>query len=701
MSQTPFEQAGSLRIGTVEFVSPDEIKVGLDIEAPESVALNAGGPRPFPRVNGYLLVPVDDGFLVGQTEWVTVERSPFPKRRGMQDFGLVDLPYPLRRLSLNPLGILRATLDDEGYVFRRGADTLPSVGAAVVLPTDAQLRSIVESGERRRVQIGTSPLAGDARVCVDPNRLFGRHLAVLGNTGSGKSCSVAGLIRWSLEQATEVRGGTPNARFVVLDPNGEYSRAFPKDDPTVRARVFKVNPGEGEQALKVPLWFWNSAEWCSFTQASAKTQRPLLRRALREVKAGRTEIAAPTEEEKKLALRRYLSSRLISVQRDHRSGAIQTDKQFGWRLKAMASDLEAKIAEYPDNRLADVREAISVAVEGNLKTFTNDDGELVEYFRAFSESQVTPIVEAFRSAVETVGGIVFQESPDEDVPLPFNGTDLADHLEILADQENVSQYLDFLVARIRTFLSDPRMRAIISDTEGTTLEDWLADYIGSDKAESGCVSVIDLSLVPTEVVHVVTAVIARMTFEALQRYVRLNGATLPTVLVMEEAHTFIKRYKEDVENQDAAAVCCQVFERIAREGRKFGLGLVLSSQRPSELSPTVLSQCNTFLLHRISNDRDQELVHRLVPDNLRGLLRELPSLPSQSAILLGWASELPVLVRMNDLPKSQQPRSDDPEFWGVWVGKDDDGQAISRDTDWVRIAGDWQAAPAGGGEGNA
>ena len=88
MSQAPFEQAGSLRIGAVEFVSPDEIKVGLDIEAPESVALNAGGPRPFPRVNGYLLVPVDETFLVGQVEWLTVERSPFPKRRGMQDFGL-------------------------------------------------------------------------------------------------------------------------------------------------------------------------------------------------------------------------------------------------------------------------------------------------------------------------------------------------------------------------------------------------------------------------------------------------------------------------------------------------------------------------------------------------------------------------------------------------------------------------------------
>jgi hypothetical protein len=325
-------------------------------------------------------------------------------------------------------------------------------------------------------------------------------------------------------------------------------------------------------------------------------------------------------------------------------------------------------------------------------------GKIVEYYRAFTEDQIGQIVSALRDSLETLGGVIYQEGPDEDVPLPFNGTDLADHLEILAEQENVSQFLDFLVARIRTFLSDPKMKAVIADTDDLTLETWLNGYVGNDNADGGCVSVIDLSLVPAEVVHVVTAVIARMVFEASQRYVKLNGVALPTVLVMEEAHTFIKRYKEDVENQDAASICCQVFERIAREGRKFGLGLVLSSQRPSELSPTVLSQCNTFLLHRISNDRDQELVQRLVPDNLRGLLRELPSLPSQSAILLGWASELPVLVKMNDLPKSQQPRSDDPEFWGVWIGQDEQGNAISRPTDWHSIASEWQAGPAAEGD---
>ena len=175
-----------------------------------------------------------------------------------------------------------------------------------------------------------------------------------------------------------------------------------------------------------------------------------------------------------------------------------------------------------------------------------------------------------------------------------------------------------------------------------------------------------------------------MVFEAQQRYLKLNKACLPTVLVMEEAQYFVKRYSDDAENAGPTTQCCKVFEKIAREGRKFGLGLVLSSQRPSELSPTVLSQCNSFLLHRISNDRDQELVHRLLPDNMRGILREMPSLPSQYAVLLGWASELPVMVKMRTLPLGQRPQSDDPDYWEVWTGKKE------RKIDWKTIAGEWQ-----------
>jgi hypothetical protein len=690
MSQAPFEQAESLRIGSVDFVSPNEIKVAVDIEAPESVALNAGSPRPFPRVNSYLLIPVDEGFLVGQVEWLTVERSAFPKRRGMQDFGLVDLPYPLRRLSLNPLGTLRAHPNRAGYVFRRGADSLPSVGAPVRLPTEVQLRSIVESGERRRVKIGTSPLAGDAEVCVDPNRLFGRHLAVLGNTGSGKSCSVAGLIRWSLEQAQLARSeGVPNARFIVLDPNGEYARAFAKD-PAIRGRLFKVHPDEGELALKVPLWFWNSAEWCSFTQASARTQRPTLIHALRFVRDGQSEPATDPSHE----VQRFLRTLVTTIRIEQNAGSpwaqFPRPKAFFEKLEKWKSSLEPELATFYGDQLAglqDLVKELEMLCAPRQVKYANQD---------FTRQEVQGFLAAASKAHSLFGGSESATIPsDVDATRPFKGSSLLRGVEAAAEVLNVSGHVETLLVRMRALLTDGRMKPIMGSETDTTLDKWLADYIGSDGAGNGRVSVIDLSLVPTEVVHVVTAVIARMVFEALQRYVKLNEVALPTVLVMEEAHTFIKRYKEDVENQDAAAVCCQVFERIAREGRKFGLGLVLSSQRPSELSPTVLCQCNTFLLHRISNDRDQELVRQLVPDNLKGLLRELPSLPSQSAILLGWASELPVLVRMNELPKSQQPRSDDPEFWGVWVGKDDEGNPVVRKTDWERIVEDWQAGHVG------
>lgn len=690
MNQTPFEQAGSLRIGTVDFVSPDEIKVALDIEAPEAVALTTGMPRPFPRVNSYLLISVDEGFLVGQVEWITVERSPFPKRRGMHDFGLVDLPYPLRKLRLNPLGILRESTDG-CFVFKRGADALPSVGADVLLPTESQLRSVVESGEQRRVRIGSSPLAGDAKVFVDPNRLFGRHLAVLGNTGSGKSCSVAGLIRWSLEQAQKSRVDIskedhssergdmshPNARFIVLDPNGEYSRAFGSSAPTIPARIFKVEPSGSEAALKVPLWFWNSAEWTSFTQASPRTQRPTLMHALRFVRDGHTSPEGDTSHEMRRFLRTLVTTIRIEQNNGSPWGTFPKPKSFFDKLEKWKLGLMDDLETFEGDQKVKLEMLIN-KMENLCKP------RQVQYAHMdFTRSEIRDLLALTAEAHSAFGGTTSDAIPsDVDAPRPFDETSLLRSVEATAELLNVSEHVEPMLVRIHALLADVRMNPIMGATD-ITLMQWLEDYIGSDNAKNGCVSVIDLSLVPAEVVHIITAVIARVIFEALQRYIKLNGIVLPTVLVMEEAHTFIRRYRSDIENTDAETVCCQVFERVAREGRKFGLGLVLSSQRPSELSPTVLSQCNTFLLHRISNDRDQELVQRLVPDNLRGLLRELPSLPSQNAILLGWASELPVLVKMNDLPKQQQPRSDDPEFWKVWTGEEE------RHINWERIAEDW------------
>lgn len=697
MSFSPLAYADSLRIGSIDFVSPDEIKVLLDIEAPDNLALNTGTPRPFPRINGYVLVPSEAGYLVAQVEWITIERSQYPKRKGMQDFGLVDLPYPLRKMSLNPLGALvyeGQTAGKERYTFRRGVEAYPTVGDPVLLPTQTQLRAIVESGDNRRVKIGVSPLAANAEVKVDPDRLFGRHLAVLGNTGSGKSCSVSGLIRWSMDEARKARGGAdPNARFIVLDPNGEYSKAF---EGLGKVRVFAVEPkpDSGIAQLQVPLWFWNSAEWSAFTQASAKAQRPTLIQALRAVRDGAVEVTVTPSHD----MRRFLRTLVSVIQIERAAGRpwanFPQPKNFFEKTKRWQEGLgsDASFTADENAALGAIRDKISAFTNARSGQYPNYD---------FTAPEIDEFLSIAKAAHAAFGGSDTDILPiDADVPRAFTGDQLLRSVEANAELLGVSEYVETMLMRIRTILSDSRMKTIAGNADGVTLHHWLANTIGDNKASNGTVTVIDLSLVPAEVVHIVTAVIARMTLEAMQRYRKLNhGKTLPTVLVMEEAHTFIKRYHDDAENQNSAAICCQVFEKIAREGRKFGLGLVLSSQRPSELSPTVLSQCNSYLLHRISNDRDQELVHKLVPDNLRGLLRDLPSLPSRHAILLGWASELPVLVQMNALPEGQRPKSDDPDFWSVWSGKKEneigDVEAVERIVDWTAIAEDWQqVAPA-------
>ena len=299
------------------------------------------------------------------------------------------------------------------------------------------------------------------------------------------------------------------------------------------------------------------------------------------------------------------------------------------------------------------------------------------------------ITEALRQAADATGLNDNTAATDEGTPIPFPVVELPDYVDALAaghSGRDIAQFVDTLNLRIRSFLSGGRLASVIQPEDSTsiTLESWLTDYVGADQAQNGPIAVIDLSLVPSEVIHIVVSVLARIIFEASQRYRRENGEELPTTLVLEEAHTFVHRDLGGESAPPAGRECARVFERIAREGRKFGLGLVLASQRPSEVTPTVLSQCNTFLLHRLVNDRDQELVKRLVPDGLGPLLRELPSLPTRRALLLGWAAPTPTLVEVQDIPPNFRPHSPDPAFWDVWIGKQ------SRSIDWVKIARTWQ-----------
>jgi uncharacterized protein len=699
----PVDRLAALTIGTVDSVSPSEIHVLLDPNAPQAIALNTGVPMGFPRINGYLLVPNETGAVVGLIVWVGVERSQFPRRPGLKDFGLVDLPFPLRRLTLTPLGTLIAATDlaRDGTTFQlqRGVSAFPSVGDSVQLPTADQLKGIIQASkpEDQRVRIGTSPLAADAVVTVDPDKVFGRHLAVLGNTGSGKSCSVAGLIRWSLAAARSSPPGRKhaNARFIVLDPNGEYSAAF-SDYPDVRR--FQVAPKKNDktQPLLLPAWMWDSHEWAAFALAAPGVQRPLLLQALRDMRSG-ARLAEPAERQALRLMRSYktfLEARIAQGASGYQG--FPENKNCGNQLVNLQTD-----AEHHSNRVKGaLREAL-----GNVAAIARDVSKRrywksanKEGFNDFSEAEVRQVVSAIAEALAHLPDQGDEKAVSEDAPTEFSISALPDQLDLVGAEApggQTAQFLASLTMRIRMMLADRRLGPVVNPAPGSiTFRQWLGGYVGEDQASNGELAIVDLSLVPSEVVHIVIAVVARLVFEASQRYKKLYDSELPTVLVLEEAHEFIKRGTDEETSAPSPAQMCRLtFERIAREGRKFGLGLVLSSQRPSELSPTVLAQCNTFLLHRIVNDRDQELVGKLVPDNLAGLLKELPSLPSRQAVLLGWAATVPTLVEILELPEAQQPRSQDPQFWAVWTGEE------QRSIDWDKIVDDWTGIATEGTDG--
>jgi hypothetical protein len=689
---TPIERLSGLVVGIVESVAPDEVRVLLELDAPHSTALNTGVPAGFPRLNGYVLIPNEAGATVAYITWIGIERSPYPKRAGLKDFGLIDLPFPLRKMSLSPVGTLTSRRDRASgmtkYELSRGVVAFPSVGDQVLIPTPPQVEAIVGArDDDKRVRIGSSPMAANAAIMVDPDKLFGRHLAVLGNTGSGKSCSVAGLIRWSMaaaEKAIQDTGktGVPNARFIILDPNGEYARAFA--DRGDELRLFRVPPvAEGERPLDVPAWLWSGHEWTAVAHAQPGAQRPLLMQGLRELKAGQTE-GVPRE----AMIRRYLGSYSIRISAmlntgtQAFAGAARARFECARLLETIASDCSQFGGEALDTASSALAE-IGTTIKGIV-----DSRRSGNYFNDFAISDLETIRSALDALAQTLPDIGRAALISEDAPQFFNVNILAEHLDRVATEQggNLAGFISTLGLRIRGMLADQRLGAVIGRDPPTSFEAWLKDYVGDNGASNGQIAVVDLSLVPSEIVHIVVSVLARLIFESLQRYRRGHpkGHTLPTVLVLEEAHTFVRRGKDD--DGPAASptqLCREVFERIAREGRKFGLGLVLSSQRPSELSPTVLAQCNTFLLHRIVNDADQNLVARLVPDNVGGLLRELPSLPSRQAVLLGWAAPIPVLVEVDELPDAQRPQSADPDFWNVWT------LAEERGVDWAAVSRAW------------
>jgi uncharacterized protein len=277
--------------------------------------------------------------------------------------------------------------------------------------------------------------------------------------------------------------------------------------------------------------------------------------------------------------------------------------------------------------------------------------------------ELDPVYTAGRTAADA---LVF----DRDKPVRFSLAQFRQHIdqvqgrkegEVRPLSDTSRKSVDSILDKLSVLESDPRLRFMMAEDENDSLTSILEQFVGT-RDEQGLVRIVDISGLPNEVAGILTAAIARNLFNYKVWQTRAERERDPVVLVCEEAHRYVPD-RGDAQYREAQ----EAIRRIAREGRKYGLGLVLVSQRPADVESTVLSQCNSWIVLRLTNGADQEHVGRFLPDSLAGLTKILSSLSRREAVFVGEAAALPSRIKIRQLTPEQLPRSGDVRYSLAWT----------------------------------
>ena len=262
-----------------------------------------------------------------------------------------------------------------------------------------------------------------------------------------------------------------------------------------------------------------------------------------------------------------------------------------------------------------------------------------------------------------------------DTPVPYRLSSLVQHIEGAQgqlDRPEESAPYQRIKARIQALRADRRYDFMFA---GLSVKDSMAEVLSRllrIPVEGRPITILQLAGVPSEIVDVVVSVMCRMVFDFAMWSV--GHHSVPVLLVCEEAHRYIPQDQATGFTPTRKAIA-----RIAKEGRKYGVSLCLVTQRPSELSETILSQCNTIFTLRMSNERDQVFVRRAMPDSAAGMLNALPALRNQEAIVVGEGVTVPMRIRFSDLESYQRPQSDTAIFSDAWEYDQDRGDGFLHD----------------------
>ena len=596
-----------------EFIKPDDALMIYPIPLKDRATLmtpyvnTADGIRFVGEISSY--VSIDD---IGRK--IVAEVVGVDEKTGSVSHVSMNKPNSNKYIHLNLIGEII------GSKFFFGVSKMPLIFSEIRIITEKDLRIMLEietdeqiiAGDALNTRavslaIGQSVIFSDYQVRVNIDKFFGFHFSVFGNTGAGKSNTIARILQNIFQKTNFAAKG---AKFIIIDSNGEYKAAFENinhDNVLIKSKMISADDNACDIKLEIPVWALSADDWAVLLHASEKTQIPILRRAIDIAKI----FFDPLNDDNNLK-NHILASTVLGVLNSSDSSPSKSDK-----LKAILTTFSTSEINL-DIQCSDGR-TIRHCVTNNYGQL-NDIEQVQKLCEQYIQNEISGDTQMHRLVVYDLN----QFSEAVTFAVLYEGS---------ISSQRIQEYTATLTTRLQA-LRDSDQGNILTKTNYTNIDDYVYDLVGENQILN-----IDISSLDDSTCEVVTKVVAKIIFDYLKK--REKKADMPVNLIIEEAHRFIKN------ENSFGALGYNIFERIAKEGRKFGLLLGISSQRPSELSKTVVSQCSNFIIHRVQNPDDLTYISRMVPYISDGIINRLTYLQTGHALVFGTAVNLPTLTKFD------------------------------------------------------
>ena len=555
-----------------------------------------------------------NGYKIGQVGgFIKIPQGYINLYGSIVQIGADAIPESLRNDENVGIRWMTVQLVGEGAMgqpFERGISQYPMINDEVYIVTEEDLVNIYGRQQGAEfVSVGTISGAENIPALIDVNKLISRHSAIVGSTGTGKSTTVAGLINTLIDSAQ-----FPSSRIILMDIHGEYGKTF-KD----RANVFRIIPEVGtDKRLVVPYWSMSFDEFVSFVFGDVQDND---RFPLSELVLALKKLTI----EKNPGLFSYLNKDNITV-----------DTPIPFSLKRLFLHLYRMMF--------------------STHTCAGTGQKLNAIYEDFDESKTTEAFEADVDGKKLTGSL-------EPFVLPKYKEQAQSRVFLSAAPMNLRRQLIALQAK----MNDPRFdfalnpEGYVPDSDGKVTKDietLLSLWMGEKT-----LSVFDVSGVPSGILHDIIGILLRVMYDALfwSRNLAQGGRKRPLLIVMEEAHNYL--------GSDNNCRASKIVRRIVKEGRKYGISAMIVSQRPSEIDPTILSQCGTTIALRLTNSNDRGIIANTVSDNLSNLVNMLPILKTGESIIVGEAVRMPMRAIITYPDVKNRPDSNDPEVASDEAGR--------------------------------